>query len=453
MLFCRNTKAPSSLFDQASSIIWCLAKESKINEWDLLAVKGFSLNNPRIRNHPRSSNGYQVKYVRIFDTRQHKKKHAIQKKYHLQTNLKKTIAKLMEYIQENYEPKKNLKILQVEKAKLTWESPAKLKNQMEQLIQIFHVALIVTDYVFDFMKNKQLDKLIPFCAQMLSKIMKKTEFWSTMEKLLRAFPDDNSKTTEAGQKLIDTIKRFPESIVHYLHEKKLEPEFYRDGLMEKMKTAFERKKNFYWKGSIKEKDMYIIRFYILNYQYKGVDTNGLLCLRRPTKAELHSQKLRHNLLGPTHYNLAIEEKANNNIEEEVNEEVVLDSFARLPSNGLNFYVVNNNNQNNLSNHNEENNSTKTGDFDLINEIGRKRPRQEKENQNEWNSNANDEESHKEEDVEEIQNDYEKPDGNDNNDNNPNNATVFEDNTLEKNDTIVYDENNSLKRNTLSEKKV
>ena len=395
------------------------------------------MNNPKVRNHTRSSNGYQVKYVKIFDTRRFQRKHEAQRKYLLQTNLEKTITTLMDYIHENYEPMKPKKKLQVQKAKLSWESPSKLKNQMEELIQIFHIALIVTDYVFDFINNKQTNRLIPFCALMLSKIKKKTEFWSTMEKLLRTFPDDNSKGTDAGQKTIEAIRKHPDSIVNYLQEKKLEPELYRDALISNMNAAFDQKKNFYWKGSIQEKDMYIIRFYILSKQYEKIDSSKLLFLRQKTKGEVFLQTLRHKQLSRTHYNLAVEGEEDKNVEETINQETILDSVARLPSNGLNFYRVNNNNipknQSQPSNQNLEDN-----DSGLSEKTSHKRHREDNDDENEWSSDTSGDESRMEKSMKKIQNEYEEENAMDNGDNNSS-----------SNNDFAHDRNTILQQKTSS----
>ena len=246
-------------------------------------MKGFALNNPRKRK--KASNGYQVSYVKIFNAKRFIKKHSAQKKHPMQANLTETIERLTSYLKETYESSEQSEDkLQVKKAQLIWSTSKKMKNHMDKLIRIFHVALIVTDYVFDFTRNNKKRELIPFCAEMLKNITTHSVFWSSMEKYLRFFDSELAKKTKA--KTIDSIRQFPSSFRNHLNEGSLiHPEIYRDSLVKKMDEVFRRRRNYYWEGCIQEKDMYIVRFYVLNHQYKQVDTKKLLFLKHASKIE------------------------------------------------------------------------------------------------------------------------------------------------------------------------
>ena len=230
-MFCDQTN-PSSLFERASQIIWCLAREGKTTEWDIISMKGFALNNPRKRN---TSSGFRVQYVKVFNMNQYKTKFGAQKKNPMQANLTRTIEYLTKYLQDMYnETETGEKMLQVKKAELKWSSPQKMKKYMEDLIQVFHIAMIVIDYVFDFTTNNQPDKLIPFCSKMFCEIEKQSVFWSYIEKYLRLFHNDHAKETNA--RTIASIRDYPAHFRTYLDEQTLiDPEDYRDALLLKMK--------------------------------------------------------------------------------------------------------------------------------------------------------------------------------------------------------------------------
>ena len=82
---------------------------------------------------------------------------------------------------------------------LLWDKPIVIKNSFEKLIQVFHIAIIVVDYIFDFFKTKKGDELIPFCGKLFQKVTKHNTFWSHIHLLLRVFPNAEAKKEEKRQ--------------------------------------------------------------------------------------------------------------------------------------------------------------------------------------------------------------------------------------------------------------
>jgi hypothetical protein len=297
----RRKPTEQSLFDRASELIWCLATEGRVSEWDILKLKGIALINPKRRrktNKP-SNQGYRIEYVKVFDTSKYTKKYEAHTKHFIQINLEATLNRLIAYLNNSYNKTEQGPKLQVRKAELGWQEPAKLKNKMEDLIQIFHFALLVVDYVFDFVKNGEASKLIPHCQKMLQDVKHTTTFWSTIDKLLRIFVDEKAKT-ETHKETLDNLRQFPSHAAAYLDvcRKAQTPEDYRDVLVGKMDDTFDKRRMFYWNGRVKENDMLLVRFYVLSMIFKKPDVNTLLCLKNPIGEQARLEKERHKQLAP-----------------------------------------------------------------------------------------------------------------------------------------------------------
>ena len=254
--------ASFSKIDHALELVAVFSAEQNITEWDLLSLLGFDI------KHNAKADTVTTSFHKIIDKTLYKK-HDFQAKHPVFAGVAVTIQRVVDIVTASYQAHaekrcalqgiKDPKQEALDEKNVKWMNASSFHYKSNKALECLLATIIVVDYVFDFVATNGQEALIPFVSKMFKRVSSCKQVWSILESLLRAFPTEESKRTEAGITDISKILKAPQNVEALLRGtlRKNPIDKYYKSLKEHIKKFKTRACR--WKGTIEEKDLLIMR--------------------------------------------------------------------------------------------------------------------------------------------------------------------------------------------------
>jgi hypothetical protein len=185
-------------------------------------------------------------------------------------------------------------------------------TRSHQLTQVGHLATIVVDYCLNYFKDNDGEKtLFQFIRELFQSQMKFSGVWWVLENLLRLKIWSTQNKNKDAENTLAMVKRNPHVAIRAISDDMYQypPEPVRDWAVRFIldNKVGKDSTDYFFAGSVCEKDASIVAFRILSHLYKPIDEKSvdgrfyMLDLKHAAKKEMmeyQAERMKH--IGPSH---------------------------------------------------------------------------------------------------------------------------------------------------------
>jgi hypothetical protein len=309
-----------SMFDSAMDLVTAYTGQSNnLSAFDFLAFFGLSLHFSKVnRNRKETKSLIKVTHSRIYNMKLFPRQYQAHEEHSIIAGFRSMCGYLVKFVAASYEDKRE-QDFDFKQSKPAWLDPDKFYIRGQKLIRLLQISLMVVDYVFEFTKQHLSNDLVYFAQQVFSKSKNFASHYRVLDYILRVI--SNEEAIRRNKELLDKCRNNPSQTESYFKSKEYNevPEEYRDALVTQIRKTFLKRKNFFWSGDIRTKDILIVRWKVLLLNYRQPDKTALMFLKGGSKADKLFQLTRHQNIC-NKYHISTDDLRNDNYNKEGNDD-------------------------------------------------------------------------------------------------------------------------------------